>query len=117
VLVVVATDAALTKTECRRVAMSAHDGLARSITPVHCMTDGDIIFALSTRSVPLAGDAIQDIIVADSNRPHQLDEIMAAGANAVARAIVHAVLAATSTMGMTAYLDRYPSARISAVSS
>jgi L-aminopeptidase/D-esterase-like protein len=42
---------------------------------------------------------------------------MAAGANAVARAIVHAVLAATSTMGMTAYLDRYPSARISAVSS
>jgi putative pantetheine hydrolase len=111
VLVVVATDAALTKTECRRVAMAAHDGLARSITPVHCMTDGDVIFALSTQSVPASGGADQDIT--DSRRAYQLDEIMAAGANAVTRAIVHATLAATSTEGMTAYLDRYPSSGIS----
>jgi len=117
VLVVVATDATLTKTECRRVAMSAHDGLARSITPVHCMTDGDVIFALSTQSVPVSDGAGQDIIVTDSRRAYQLDEIMAAGANAVTRAIVHAALAATSTPGMTAYLDRYPSARISRASS
>lgn len=112
VLVVVATDAALTKTECRRVAMSAHDGLARSITPVHCMTDGDVVFALSTQSVPLVDGATQDIITTDAHRQRGLDEIMAAGANVVTRAIVHAALAATSTPGMTAYFDRYPSARI-----
>jgi L-aminopeptidase/D-esterase-like protein len=109
--VVVATDAALTKTECRRVAMAAHDGLARSITPVHCMTDGDVIFALSTQSVVASGEALQDIN--NSRRAYYMDEIMAAGASAVTRAIVHATLAATSTEGMTAYLDRYPGAEIS----
>ena len=45
---VVATNAALTKAEVNRVALMAHDGLARSISPVHTMFDGDTIFALST---------------------------------------------------------------------
>ena len=47
-LAVVATDAALTKAQAQRVAMMAHDGLARAIRPVHTMFDGDTIFALST---------------------------------------------------------------------
>lgn len=111
VLVVVATDAALTKTECRRVAMATHDGLARSITPVHCMTDGDVVFALSTQSVPLVERGSQSIIATDTSRLGGLEEIMAAGANVVTRAVVHAALAATSTPGMTSYFDRYPSAR------
>ncbi|MGH9826775.1 MAG: P1 family peptidase, partial [Blastocatellia bacterium] len=51
-LAVVATDAALTRGQARRVAMMAHDGLARSIKPVHTMFDGDTIFALSTGHVP-----------------------------------------------------------------
>ena len=45
---VVATSAALTKPECRKMAGVAHDGLARAIRPVHSMFDGDTIFCLST---------------------------------------------------------------------
>lgn len=44
----VATDAPLMKAQCRRLAMMAHDGLARSIRPIHTMFDGDTIFACST---------------------------------------------------------------------
>ena len=46
-LVCVATDARLTKAEATRVAMMAHDGLARAIRPAHTMFDGDTVFALS----------------------------------------------------------------------
>ncbi|MEM1268842.1 MAG: P1 family peptidase [Bacteroidota bacterium] len=45
---VVATDAPLTKSQCRHLADMAHDGLARSIRPVHTLYDGDTLFALST---------------------------------------------------------------------
>lgn len=44
----VATNAALSPTEVTKVAQIAHDGLARTIHPVHTMFDGDTIFALST---------------------------------------------------------------------
>ena len=37
-----------TKAEATKVAQMAHDGLARSINPVHTMSDGDIVFALAT---------------------------------------------------------------------
>lgn len=55
-LAVVATDIALSKTECLRVAQMAHDGLARAIKPSHTLFDGDTIFALSTGSAG-PGDA------------------------------------------------------------
>ena len=45
---VIATDAVLTKAQAQKVAQMAHDGLARSIDPVHTMMDGDTIFALAT---------------------------------------------------------------------
>ena len=45
---VVATDAILTKPQAHRLAQVAHDGLARSINPVHTMLDGDTMFALGT---------------------------------------------------------------------
>ena len=45
---IVATDAALNKAQCQRVAMMAHDGLARCIDPVHTASDGDALFALAT---------------------------------------------------------------------
>ena len=38
----------LTKAEANKVAQMAHDGLARSIHPVHTMGDGDVVFALAT---------------------------------------------------------------------
>ena len=47
-IAVVATDALLTKAEATKVAQMAHDGLARSIDPVHTMGDGDVVFAMAT---------------------------------------------------------------------
>lgn len=46
-LAIVATNVALSKTGATKVAQMAHDGLARSIHPVHTMIDGDVVFALS----------------------------------------------------------------------
>ena len=45
---VIATDAPLTKAQAQRLAQAAHDGLARTINPVHTVSDGDTLFALST---------------------------------------------------------------------
>ncbi|MBX3653701.1 MAG: P1 family peptidase [Ramlibacter sp.] len=45
---VIGTDAVLTKTQATKLAQMAHDGLARSINPVHTMSDGDTLFALAT---------------------------------------------------------------------
>ena len=50
-LAVVATDAALTKAQARKIASMAHDGMARAIRPIHTMFDGDTVFALSTGTV------------------------------------------------------------------
>ena len=47
-LVVVATDAMLTKPQANRLAVMAQDGLARAIHPVHTPLDGDIVFAVAT---------------------------------------------------------------------
>lgn len=44
---VVATNAALSREALQKVAQMAHDGLARTINPVHTMWDGDTIFSLS----------------------------------------------------------------------
>lgn len=47
-LALVATDARLTKTQAHRLAVVAHDGLARAIHPVHTTYDGDTVFVAST---------------------------------------------------------------------
>jgi len=71
---VVATNAKLTKTQATKVAQMAHDGLARSITPVHSLADGDTLFALATgarsgdadvsRIGALAAEAVADAVCA-----------------------------------------------------
>ena len=53
---VVATDAVLTKAQAQRLAQVAHDGLARSIRPVHTPMDGDTLFALATGASGQAAD-------------------------------------------------------------
>lgn len=53
-LVVVATNAACTKAECRLLAESAHHGMVRAIHPSHTRHDGDVAFAVATGEVPLA---------------------------------------------------------------
>ena len=59
-LAVVATDAALTKAQCKRLTVAAQVGLARSIHPVHTPLDGDVVFAVATGAVPLA-DPLADL--------------------------------------------------------
>ncbi|MFE6061436.1 P1 family peptidase [Streptomyces sp. NPDC056431] len=83
-LAVVATDAVLTRAQAQKVAGTAHDGIARALRPVHLMNDGDTVFTLATGARELP----------EGPGPLALNEILAAGADLVTRAIVRAVLAA-----------------------
>lgn len=65
VLVVAATDLTLDRADCRKLAELAHDGLARSISPVHTLLDGDVAFVLSTARQP-APDGIPGRLVLGS---------------------------------------------------
>ncbi|TDQ41445.1 P1 family peptidase [Aureibacillus halotolerans] len=47
----VLTNAPLTKDECKTVADIAHNGLARTIRPVHTMLDGDTMFTMATGDI------------------------------------------------------------------
>ncbi|MGH2515961.1 MAG: P1 family peptidase [Ktedonobacterales bacterium] len=95
-LAVVATNAACSKADLAKIAGMAHDGLARAIRPVHTPFDGDIVFALSTADGPEAGQPAS---------PMMVGMLGAAGATALARAVVNAVRAATSLHGIPALRD------------
>lgn len=47
-IAIIATDAGLDKAGCQRLAVAAHDGMARALRPAHTPFDGDCVFALST---------------------------------------------------------------------
>ncbi len=47
-LAIVATDATLDQSQLTRMAVAAHDGIARAIVPSHTLFDGDIVFAVSS---------------------------------------------------------------------
>ena len=98
---VVAVDAALSKAEAGRLAMAAHDGLARAVRPAHSMFDGDTVFALATGAVPLPDGPAR--VVA-------LDALCAASAEVFASAMGNGVLAATTLAGLPAYRDVWPGA-------
>lgn len=53
-IAIVATNAALDKAGCTRLAISAHDGMARALVPSHTPLDGDLVFAASTGAVPVS---------------------------------------------------------------
>lgn len=86
---VVAVNAPLTKAEANKVAAMAHDGLARTIYPVHTPSDGDALFALSTGNGPEA----------------RVGRVGALAAEAVARAVLDAVRSAESLPGLPAVRD------------
>jgi L-aminopeptidase/D-esterase-like protein len=87
---VVATNAALTKTQATRVAQMAHDGFARAIAPAHTAVDGDVVFALATRT--RTGDV-------------DVSHIGALAADVMAEAIVRAARQATGVPGFPAVRD------------
>jgi L-aminopeptidase/D-esterase-like protein len=86
-LAVVASDASLTKPQATKVAQMAHDGLARTIDPVHTMFDGDTVFALATGRA--AGAA-------------EVTTIGATAASVLGEAVLAAVHAATGLAGIPA---------------
>jgi L-aminopeptidase/D-esterase-like protein len=92
-IAVVAVDARLSRGELQRVAMMAHDGMARAIRPIHTPFDGDTVFALATgriEPVPLVmiGTAAADVLAIAIERAiraaDSLDGLPAAGAFGVA---------------------------------
>ncbi|GAA1884480.1 P1 family peptidase [Lapillicoccus jejuensis] len=101
---VIATDATLTKAQAQKTCGLGHDGMARAISPVHTLFDGDTLFCLATGERPapdLPG----------------LFALMAAAGDCVTRAIVHALLAAESVdasadggVVLRSYRDAFPSA-------
>jgi L-aminopeptidase/D-esterase-like protein len=54
----VATNATLTKSDVHRVAVQAHDGMARAILPVHTSFDGDTVFAVAVPRVQASMDLV-----------------------------------------------------------
>jgi L-aminopeptidase/D-esterase-like protein len=90
---VVVTDATLTKAQAHRLAIMAHDGLARAVLPAHAPMDGDTIFAAATGNRPFAGD---------------LTELGHAAACVFARAVARGVYEATSFPGgQPSWRDRF----------
>ncbi|HTY59230.1 MAG TPA: P1 family peptidase, partial [Bacteroidota bacterium] len=61
VLVAVLTNAILTKVDANRVAMRAHDGMARAVRPVHTSYDGDTVFCLASGEVPADIDLVAEM--------------------------------------------------------
>lgn len=92
-IAVIATDVTLTKAEAKRLAVMAHDGMARAIWPAHTPFDGDLVFALSTGRRPLEDAGM-------------LLSLGAAAAATLARAVARGVYAAEE-----AEADRVPTWR------
>jgi L-aminopeptidase/D-esterase-like protein len=84
-LAIVACNADLTSAECKRVAMMAHDGMARAVRPAHTPFDGDTIFALAGGQQPLGSGNARQV---------QVGRIGSAAADCLARAIARAVYVA-----------------------
>jgi L-aminopeptidase/D-esterase-like protein len=88
-LVCLATDAALSKTDCGIVSKMAHAGMARAVDPVHSAVDGDVVFALASGTA----DAVDPLIVG------------VVGAALTAEAIRDACRQATTVAGVPALVD------------
>lgn len=85
-IAIVATDARLTKAQCHRMAVAAHDGIARSVVPSHTPGDGDLVFGVSAGRKPCSDEG-------------QLGLIGHAASLCLARAIARAVYLASPAAG------------------
>ncbi len=83
-IALVATDAVLTKPQARRLALAAHDGLARALRPAHAPLDGDIVFAAATGYSGAPSDAFA------------MTELCATAGDVLARAVARGIHAATA---------------------
>ena len=85
---IVATNARLSRPQVNKIAQMAHDGLARTVYPVHTTVDGDLVFAASTGGVEATPDVVGSW-----------------GARVIEEAIMRAVLAAEGAPGLPAAGD------------
>lgn len=92
---VIATDAPLTVAQAERLAIMAHDGLARAIHPIHTPFDGDLLFSLA------ATDGKTGTV-----SPDLLMHLGVLTADAVARAVGRGIVAARTLNGIAAFTDR-----------
>ena len=53
---IVATNAKLTKAQCKKISQMAHDGYAKAIFPIHTPHDGDTIFTMATGEIEVDAD-------------------------------------------------------------
>ncbi|MEM7042146.1 MAG: P1 family peptidase [Pseudomonadota bacterium] len=97
-LVVVATDAWLTKAEAKRIAIMAQDGIARAVHPAHTPFDGDTVFVLST--------GVHDI----DDEASDLATMGTLAADCAARAIARGVYEADDLDGLPSYRSLFPKA-------
>jgi L-aminopeptidase/D-esterase-like protein len=87
-IVIVATNATMSKADINRVAIMADDGFARAIAPSHTVGDGDTVFTLATGSWSgmanvtivgaLAADAVTEAIVRAVSKAEALGGLPAA---------------------------------------
>jgi len=110
-IAVVATDALLSPAACRRVAVAAQDGLARTIRPAHTPLDGDSVFVLATGAIDIEpATYAPDTPAAMSPETKLATAIGAAAADCLAQAVMVGVLAADAVAGIPTYRDMLPGA-------
>jgi D-aminopeptidase len=86
-IAVVATDARLSKEQAQRMAVAAHDGMARALAPAHTPLDGDLVFGVAT-----GARAMRDPLTDSFQIGH-------AAATCLSRAIARAVYLAEAMPG------------------
>ena len=108
-IAVIATDAVLSPTGCRRVGIAAQDGLAHSIRPAHTPLDGDTVFVLATGAVSV--DPSPDTPEAMLPETALVSAVGAAAADCLARAVLAGVLAAEPVAGIPTLRQMFPGRR------
>ena len=93
----VAVNALLTRPQALRMAIMAHDGLARAIRPVHTPFDGDMVFLLATGEKALSENTNLD-----------LTRIGMMTADCVCRSVARGVYEAQSLGRWSDYRSHFP---------
>ncbi len=87
-LVIVATNAELTKSDAKKVSQMAQVGMARTISPCHTTVDGDVVFTMATCKL---GESVP------------LNRLGVMAAEVTSRAIIRSVITAESMEGLPSY--------------
>ena len=87
---IVATNAKLTKAQCKKISQMAHDGYAKAIFPIHTPHDGDTIFTMATGEIEVEAD---------------LTLLGCLATEAVEKSIINAVKSAKSIQNIVSYKE------------